>query len=178
MKKSNWHSRKKGQCLFLEKISSPFLQPCIWILWSCDSLGVIQNSLIQGFFGLFFFPFYFLLMPVLLCPLRTNCTAASFFRKNQMQALMGKMIKHILTTEGIPWGTWSPEISGINWSGYSCISTHPSLQGVASPGEFSRSAACLLQAVFARTWSSSVLFQDFVTNSNAGAQVSRCWQMD
>lgn len=88
------------------------------------------------------------------------------------------MIKHILTTEGIPWGTWSPEISGLNWSGYSCISIHPSLQGVASPGEFSRSVSCPLQAIFARTWSSLVLFWDFVTNSNAGAQVSRCWQMD
>lgn len=58
MKKSNWHSRKKGQCLFLEKISSPFLQPCIWILWSCDSLGVIQNSLIQVFWA-FFLSFLF-----------------------------------------------------------------------------------------------------------------------
>lgn len=88
------------------------------------------------------------------------------------------MIKHILTTKGIPWGTWSPEISVLDWSGYTCISAHPSLQGVASLGEFSRSVACPLQAIFARTWSSLVLFWDFVTCSSAGAQVSRCWQMD
>lgn len=98
-RKSNWHNRKDS-IFFLEKSSSPFLQPRIWILRSCDNLGVILNGLIQ-LLG-FVFSFFFLLM--LFCSLRTNCTAVSFFRKNQMQALKKKNFETYFNNRENPLG--------------------------------------------------------------------------
>lgn len=83
-------------------MSSPFLQPCIWILRSCEIWELFK---MVSFSYLALFPFlFFLLMPVLLCSLRTNCTALTFFRKNQTEALMGKNDKTYFNNWGNPLG--------------------------------------------------------------------------
>lgn len=144
------------------------------IVWQFGSYLKRSRSAVLLCFLSFFF-----LTPVLLCSLRTNCTAVTFFRKYQTQALTGKNDKTYFDNRGNHLGNL---ISCSVWVKLIWIhldkSTHPSLQGAASLGEVSRSVTRPVQAIFARTWSSSVLVWDFVTNSRAGAQVSRCWQMD
>lgn len=131
-----------------------------------------------SYLALFPFIFIFLLMPVLLCSLRTNCTALTFFRKNETQALMGKNDKTYFNNQGNPLGnliSWNFCLRLIWIHLHKCPSISPRS---CIPRGILKECSMPSEAIFARTWSSLVLFWDFVACSSAGAQVSRCWQMD
>lgn len=124
---------------FWRKVAPPFFS----LEYECCALVTIWElfKMVSFSYLALVFPSFFLLM---LCSLRTNCTAVSFLQEKSNADFKKEIMKLILTTQRIPWGTWSPETSGLNWSGCTCIGTHPSLQGAASPGEFSRGVACPL----------------------------------
>lgn len=173
--KLTWQKERTTSFFFWRKLAPPFFS---LVYEFCDLVTIWElfKTVSFNYFALF----SFLLFPNACAALssKNQLYCSDFFRKNQTQALTGKNDKTYFNNRGnlvrnlISWNFWV-KLIWIHLYKYPSISPRSCI-----PGGGLQECIMSSHAIFARTWSSLVLVWDFVTNSSAGAQVSRCWQVD